>query len=179
MTSVQTETRLAIHGGEPVRSRPFAEPCFIGGRERELLLEALESCSWSACRAGAQGIEVGALCEMPSADAAAFDDREVLFLGGRWVRRLEAMFAARAGVRFAIACNSATSGLVMAAGALGLGAGDEVLVPCMSFHATATAVVPFGCTPVFVEVKGDTLCIDPEDLAVMTAAAKAAKEQNK
>src|SRR5439155_11845790 len=90
MTSVQTETRLAIHGGEPVRRRPFAEPCFIGGRERELLLEALESCSWSACRAGAQGIEVGALCEMPSADAAAFDDREVLFLGARWLRRLEA-----------------------------------------------------------------------------------------
>jgi len=165
MTSVQTETRLAIHGGEPLRTRPFAEPCSIGGRERELLLEALESCSWSAFRAGAQGIEVGALCEMPSADAAAFDDREVLFLGGRWVRRLEAMFAARAGVRFAIACNSATSGLVMAAGALGLGAGDEVLVPCMSFHATATAVVPFGCIPVFVEVKGDTLCIDPEDAA--------------
>lgn len=165
MTSLQTETRLAIHGGEPLRTRPFAEPCFIGGRERELLLEALESCSWSACRAGAQGIEVGALCEMPSADAVAFDDREVLFLGGRWVRRLEAMFAARAGVRFAIACNSATSGLVMAAGALSLGAGDEVLVPCMSFKATATAVVPFGCIPVFVEVKGDTLCIDPQDAA--------------
>ena len=105
MTSVQTETRLAIHGGEPLRTRPFAQPCVIGGRERELLLEALESCSWSAFRAGAQGIEVGALCEMPSAGAAAFDDREVLFLGGRWVRRLEAMFAARARFR-ASSCSS-------------------------------------------------------------------------
>ncbi|HKS24401.1 MAG TPA: DegT/DnrJ/EryC1/StrS family aminotransferase [Thermoanaerobaculia bacterium] len=150
---------------EAVRTRPFAPPCSIGGRERELLLEVLESCSWSACRAGAQGYDVGALCEMPSADAEAFDDGEVLFLGGRWVRRLEAMFAARAGVRFAVACNSATSGLVMAAGALGLGPGDEVLVPCMSFLASATAVVPFGCTPVFVEVKPDTLCIDPADAA--------------
>jgi len=81
------------------------------------------------------------------------------------VRRLEAMWAARAGVRFAVACNSATTGLVMAAGALGLGPGDEVLVPCMSFVASATAVVPFGCTPVFVEVKPDTLCIDPADAA--------------
>lgn len=165
MTSFQTETRLAIHGGEPLRTRPFAQPCSIGGRERELLLEALESCSWSAFRAGAQGFDVGALCEMPSADANAFDDRDVLFLGGRWVRRLEAMFAARAGVRFAVACNSATTGLVMAAGALGLGPGDEVLVPCMSFLASATAFVPFGCTPVFVEVKPDTLCIDPADAA--------------
>jgi len=149
----------------PMRTRPFAPPCSIGGRERELLLEALESCSWSAFRAGAQGFDVGALCEMPSADAVAFDDRDVLFLGGRWVRRLEAMWAARAGVRFAVACNSATTGLVMAAGALGLGPGDEVLVPCMSFVASATAVVPFGCTPVFVEVKPDTLCIDPVDAA--------------
>ena len=42
---------------------------------------------------------------------------------------------------------------------------DEVLVPCMSFHATATALVPWGCVPVFVEVKPDTFCIDPADAA--------------
>jgi dTDP-4-amino-4,6-dideoxygalactose transaminase len=165
MSLLQAEARLAIHGGEPLRTRPFAQPCSIGGRERELLLEAFESCSWSAMRAGAQGFDVRALCEMPSADAAAFDDGEVLYLGGRWVRRLEAMFAARAGVRFAVACNSATSGLVMAAGALGLREGDEVLVPCMSFIASATCVVPFGAVPVFVEVKRDTFCIDAEDAA--------------
>jgi len=156
---------IAVPTREAVRTRPFAPPCCIGGRERELLAEALESCSWSAFRAGAQGFDAGALCEMPSADAAVFDDREVLFLGGRWVRRLEAMFAARAGVRFAVACNSATTGLVMAAGALGLAPGDEVLVPCMSFLASATCVVPHGATPVFVEVKPDTLCIDPADAA--------------
>src|ERR1051326_1461814 len=150
---------------EPVRTRPFAQPCLMGGRELELLAEVLESCSWSACRAGAPGFDINALCEMPSADAAAFDDQEILYLGGRWVRRLEAMWAARAGVRFAVACNSATSGLVMAAGALGLGPGDEVLVPCMSFVASATCVMPFGCTPVFVEVEPDTFCIDAEDAA--------------
>lgn len=165
MTSFETAARLAIHGGEPLRTRPFAPWCSIGGRERELLLEAFESCCWSAFRAGAQGYDVRALCEMPSADAVVFDDREVIFLGGRWVRRLEAMFAARAGVRYAVACNSATSGLVMAAGALDLQPGDEVLVPCMSFHASATSLVPWGCTPVFVEVKPDTLCIDPLDAA--------------
>jgi dTDP-4-amino-4,6-dideoxygalactose transaminase len=156
-------TTVLVRPSEPVRTQPFAPPCMLGGRERELLLEVLESCSWSAMRAGAQGFDVRALCEMPSADAAAFDDTEVLYLGGQWVRRLEAMWAARAGVRFAIACNSATSGLVMAAGALGLREGDEVLVPCMSFIASATCVVPFGAVPVFVEVKRDTFCIDAGD----------------
>jgi perosamine synthetase len=166
MTSLETAARLAIHGGEPLRKRPFAPNCSIGGRERELLLEAFESCSWSGFRAGAQRHEIRRLLEMPTAEALAFADGEALFLGGSWVRRLEAMFAARAGVRYAVACNSATSGLVMAAGALDLGPGDEVLVPCMTFHATATALVPWGCVPVFVEVKPDTFCIDPADAAL-------------
>src|SRR5258708_89739 len=165
MTSLDTTTRLAIHGGTPVRTRPFASNCSIGGRERELLLDALESCSWSGFRAGTQGHDARTLCEVPSADALRLADGEARFLGGRYVRRLEAAFAARAGVPYAVACNSATSGLVMAAGALDLGRGDEVLVPCMSFHATATALVPWGCVPVFVEVKRDTFCIDPYDAA--------------
>src|ERR1051326_9560479 len=102
---------------EPVRTRPFAQPCLIGGRERELLAEVLESCSWSACRAGAPGFDINALCEMPSADAAAFDDQEILYLGGRWVRRLEAMWAGRAGGRFAPGGDSPQNGPGPGAGA--------------------------------------------------------------
>jgi dTDP-4-amino-4,6-dideoxygalactose transaminase len=170
MTSFQTEERLAIDGGEPLRKRPFAANCSIGGRERELLLDAFDSQSWSGFRAGPQGHDIRALCEVISSEALQFRDGEANFLGGRWVRRLEALFAARAGVRYAVACNSATSGLVMAAGALNLGPGDEVLVPCMSFHATATALLPWGCTPVFVEVKTDTFCIDPADAASKTTS---------
>jgi dTDP-4-amino-4,6-dideoxygalactose transaminase len=158
----------------PVRTKPFAPNTSIGGRERELLLAAFDSLTWSGFRAGAQDHDIRALCDMTSHEAAKFRDGEALYLGGSWTRRLEAMFAARAGVRFAIACNSATSGLVMAAGALDLRPGDEVLVPCMSFHATATALVPWGCVPVFCEVKPDTFCIDPIDAAAkITARTKA------
>jgi dTDP-4-amino-4,6-dideoxygalactose transaminase len=174
MTSLGSAVRLAIHGGEPLRARPFAPNLLIGGRERKLLLEAFESRSWSGFRAGGQGHDARSLCETTSADALRFGDGERQFLGGRWNRRLEAMFAARSGVRFAVACNSATSGLVMAAGALDLRPGDEVLVPCMSFHATATALVPWGAVPVFVEVKPDTFCIDPHDAAAkITSRTKA------
>ncbi|MEA2489823.1 MAG: perosamine synthetase, partial [Acidobacteriota bacterium] len=154
---------VTVH--QPVRTRPFAPNCSIGGRERELLLDAFESCVWSGFRAGVQQHDARVLCEMPSAEVLGSDPSQSLFLGGRYVRQLEAMFAARAGVRYAVACNSATSALVMAAGALDLGPGDEVLVPCMSFHASATAFVPFGCEVVFVEVKPDTFCIDPVDAA--------------
>src|SRR3712207_4966820 len=96
----------------PVRTKPFAPNCSIGGRERELLLDAFESLTWSGFRAGAQDHDVRELCELPSAEALQFANGEALFLGGVWTRRLEAMFAARTGSRYAIACNSATSGLV-------------------------------------------------------------------
>lgn len=162
MTSLDTVTRLAIHGGRPLRTRPFAPSCHASGRERELLLDAFDSGHWSGFRAGIGIGDRRALCELPSIDALELD-AEVRFLGGQWVRRLEAMFALRCNSTFAVACNSATSGLVMAAGALDLMPGDEVLVPCMSFHASATAVVPWGCVPVFCEVKPDTFCIDPAD----------------
>lgn len=147
----------------PVRTRPFAPPCFAGGRERELLLDALDSAQWSGFRAGIDGRDAREVCAIPSADARDLEPAAVRFLGGRYVRLLEALFAERTGRRYAVACNSATSALVMAAGAIGIQPGDEVLVPCMSFHATATAVLPFGGVPVFVEVDPATLCIDPAD----------------
>lgn len=148
-----------------VRTRRFAPSCFIGGRERELLLDAFESCDWSAFRAGTEGRDARELCAMTSAAALDLGPTEIRFLGGRYVRMLEAMFAERTGCAYAVACNSATSGLIMAIGAAGIQRGDEVLVPCMSFVATATAVLAFGGVPVFVEVDPATLCIDPIDAA--------------
>jgi perosamine synthetase len=147
----------------PVRTRPFAQNCYIGGRERELLLDAFESCQWSVFRAGTDGRDARELCTMSTAAAGELGAEEVRYLGGKYVRMLEAMFAERTGSTYAIACNSATSGLVMAMGAIGIQPGDEVLVPCMSFHATATTVLSFGGVPVFVEVDPATLCIDPID----------------
>src|SRR5215469_4195607 len=97
MTPLTTTGRLAIHGGEPVRRKPFAPNCLIGGRERQLLLEAFDSSAWSGFRAGGQGHDIRVLTELPSAEALELADGEALFLGGPWVRRLEAAFAAHAG----------------------------------------------------------------------------------
>lgn len=157
------DARLAIHGGSPVRGRPFAGPCFGGREERELLLECLESDRWSSFRAGSQGHDVREIGVLTSAEAARYGPVELRWLGGEYVRRLEARFADYVGVPYAVSANSATSGLVMALGALGIGPGDEVLVPSMSFHATATAVLFWNAVPVFTEVKDGTFCMDPAD----------------
>ena len=147
----------------PVRSKPFAPPCQPTGREAELLMQVLESGCWSGFRAGAGGADIREVGTMSSAAALQLSPTELRFLGGPMVRKLEAMFAERCGVAFGVAVNSATSGLVAAFGAIDLEPGDEVLVPCMSFHATATAILAFNAVPVFTEVDVETLCIDVAD----------------
>lgn len=62
----------------------------------------------------------------------------------------------------ALAVNSATAALHLGVDALGVGPGDEVIVPTLTFTATAEVVRYVGATPVFVDCEPDTLCIDPE-----------------
>ena len=68
------------------------------------------------------------------------------------------------GVRHAVAVNSCTAGLHLACVALGLRPGDEVIVPAMTFCATANAVIHAGATPVLVDVEPDTFNIDIDDV---------------
>lgn len=70
-----------------------------------------------------------------------------------------------AGGVHAVAVNSATAGLHLSYEALGLGPGDEVLVPTWTFTSTAEAARYLGADPVFVDADPETLCIDLEDAA--------------
>lgn len=70
-----------------------------------------------------------------------------------------------AGGVHAVAVNSATAGLHLSYEALGLGPGDEVLVPTWTFTSTAEAARYLGADPVFVDVDPQTLCMDLEDAA--------------
>ena len=82
---------------------------------------------------------------------------------GPKARRFEEQFAEYLGGGVeAIAVNSATSGLHLALEALGVGPGDEVITTTHTFTATAEVIRYLGATPVFVDVKPDSLCIDVE-----------------
>jgi perosamine synthetase len=82
-----------------------------------------------------------------------------LSLGPR-LDEFERRFAAYVGVPHAVAVNSGTSGLHLCVRALGLKAGDEVIVPSFTFIAAANAIRYEGATPVFVEIDGGTLNLD-------------------
>jgi len=80
---------------------------------------------------------------------------------GAYVKRFERAFADYIGVSDAVAVANGTVGLHLALHALGIGPGDEVLVPALTFAATAHTVLQTGATPVFVDVEPDTWCLDP------------------
>ena len=81
---------------------------------------------------------------------------------GQQTASFERAFAEALGVKHAVAVNSATAALHLALDAVGLKAGDEVLVPTMTFAATAEVVTYFGARPVLVDCEPDTLNIATE-----------------
>jgi perosamine synthetase len=83
---------------------------------------------------------------------------------GARVRTFEQQFADFVGARHAVALNSATAALHLALDAIGLTAADEVIVPTMTFAASAEVVAYFGAKPVLVDCEPDTLNLDPGDL---------------
>ncbi len=132
-------SELAIDGGTPVRAAmpPLGKGmAVLGAEERAAVLEVLESRS-----------------------LFRYYGPELL---GK-VADLESAVCDRFGSGYAVALSSGTAALRCALAALGVGCGDEVIVPAFTFIATVNAVVVSGAVPVFAEVD-DTLNLDPADV---------------
>lgn len=76
----------------------------------------------------------------------------------------ERSFAKMTGSEYALAMNNGTATLHSAYFAVGIGPGDEVLVPTYTWHATITPIIHCGATPIFCDIDPDSLTIDPDDI---------------
>ncbi|HVL68424.1 MAG TPA: DegT/DnrJ/EryC1/StrS family aminotransferase [Vicinamibacterales bacterium] len=139
---MQNDT-LALFGGSPAVTGEIPEYRSIGTEERDAALRVLSS---------------GHL----SAFFGSWGDN---FLGGPYVKALERAWEARFEVPHAVTVNSATSGLIAAVGACGIGPGDEVIVSPFTMSASASCVRVFGGTPVFADIQEDTFNLDPRSIA--------------
>ena len=134
--------RLAIDGGKPARQRSdppmYPGGNLIGAEEEQAVLEVLRSKRLFRYYGPQPG---------PSK-----------------VAQLEEAFAAFMGARKAVAVTSGTAALMCGLAAVGVGPGDEVIVPAYTWIASAAAVVMSGAIPILAEVD-DSLTLDPEDVA--------------
>ena len=145
MAAEMTRTsRLALFGGAPSLPGPLPTHRSIGAEEEGAALRVIRSGTLSAFY-GSVG---------PN------------FFGGPEVRRLEAAWSEHFAVPFSVSMNSATSGLIAAVGACGVGPGDEVITAPFTMSASATCARVWGATPVFADVRPDTFTLDPASVAV-------------
>lgn len=143
---------LAILGGTPLTDRQWPFYNTIGEEEKHEVMAVLDS---------------GVLSDFIAAPGERF-------LGGPQVRRLEETWAAHFGVKHAVAMNSCTSCLHGALVALGVGPGDEVIVPQLGMCAAATVVLFVGATPVFADCDPVRMLISPASVvALITPRTKA------
>jgi perosamine synthetase len=84
---------------------------------------------------------------------------------GKFVEKFENEFAQYVGAKHATAVNSGTAALHLAMLALGIGPGDEVIVPTLTYVASVNAIAYVGATPVFVDSLRSTWQMDPEDVS--------------
>ncbi|MCX7887985.1 MAG: DegT/DnrJ/EryC1/StrS family aminotransferase, partial [Verrucomicrobiae bacterium] len=138
---MSTNDKLAIEGGNPVRTKPLPQEwCGVHYMDDEEVEAVVRVCK----------------------------SRSLFRFYGlnpqREVATLEQEFAASIGVRHAVAVNSGTAALQVAVGALGIGPGDEVLIPGYFWVATAGAVLRSGAIPVLVDCD-NTFNMDPVDAA--------------
>jgi dTDP-4-amino-4,6-dideoxygalactose transaminase len=100
-------------------------------------------------------------------------DSEQYILGPQ-VSAFEEEFAAYCGARHAIGVANGTEAITIALRAMGVGPGDEVVVPSFTFYASAEAIPPTGASPVFCDVDPETYCVTAETVrAALTPRTKA------
>lgn len=131
--------KLAIYGGKPIRTKLFPAYKTIGKEEKAAVNRVIDT--------GILSRYLG--CWDPD------------FYGGPEVQAFENDWAKYFGVKHAIAVNSCTSGLYCAAGASGIGPGDEVIVSPYTMSASATSAIIFNAVPVFADIEPDYFCLDP------------------
>lgn len=102
------------------------------------------------------------------------DEKSWWRVNGRKIEEFETKFAKIHGVKYCLGVSNGTHALEIALQTLGIGRGDEVIVPAFTFISTASAVIYCNAEPVLADVKPDTFCMDPESFQkAITSKTKA------
>ncbi len=141
ISSLTLSSNLAVLGGASAVKEPIPAYNSIGQEEKKAVIDFFDA-------------------ELPL--SGFYGSPQPRFYGGEKVREFEAAWSDKFNVPYAVSMNSATSGLIAAMGAVGIGPGDEVIVPPYTMSATAVAPLFYGAVPVFVDIEDTYFCLDTE-----------------
>ena len=130
-------SELALFGGKRTIESPLKYYSSLGPEETKAVADVMVS--------GRLSEFIGAYCDE--------------FYGGPLIREVEKNWGEEFQCDFAVSVNSNTSGLIAAMGAVGVGPGDEVIVPPWTMSATALAPLFYGGVPVFADIEDDYFCL--------------------
>mgnify|MGYP006425414277 CR=1 FL=1 len=91
--------------------------------------------------------------------------QDTAFISGPYARRFESAFADFLGLSHVVGCANGTDAIELALSALGVGSGDEVIVPALTWISTAESVSAVGATPIFADIDPETYTLDLDDTA--------------
>lgn len=124
--------KLALKGGEPVRTKPFPKWPVFDERELEALKKVLESGVWG--------------------------------IRGKFQKEFEEKFASYQHAKYGVSVINGSAALEVSLRALGVGCGDEVIIPAYTFMATAISVLYVNAVPIFADIDPESYTIDPESV---------------
>lgn len=136
------DEKLAIFGGKPLLKKPLPAYNSLGQEETKAVLRVMR-----------QKILSGFVGRSGTG-----------FLGGRYVRSLERLFARKFKIKYAVSFNSASTALQAAVAALGIGPGDEVITSPWTMSATASAILLNNAIPVFADINADNFSLDERSI---------------
>lgn len=136
MVYVKNSKSLAIQGGNPIRTKSWPKWPKVTASIQEELLQALHSGRWAI-----SGAYLGKEC---------------------YERRFAKAYASYIGAKYCIPTTSGTNSLMLSLLALGIGAGDEVLVPGLTWVACASVVARIGAIPILIDIDSSTLTMSLE-----------------
>ena len=151
--------KLALLGGNPVRSSPFRSEPMVDNKELDIVTTLIKRKQFSKF-VGSPISGTFDLLDVKSSNLP-LNNVDPNFLGGEYVRKLEALWSKITKADYCISVNSATSGLTTSLLAIGLEPGSEVITTPYSFSATCAAIVAANCVPVFCDIDPETMCISP------------------
>ena len=141
-------SKLAINGGTPVRTEDFPEWPVYDEKDYSALKRVLESRRWFSGMLGSdEESEVG---------------------------KFEKEFREHLKVNHVAAVSNGSAALEISLKSVGVGAGDEVIIPAYTFVATATAVLRNNAVPIMVDIEPDYYCIDPDEIEAAITSKTAA-----